>query len=149
MAGVTGGHRLKAFLRKAARAQAGSVKSLEVGFFDSARYPDGEAVTNVAAKNEFGSKTEGIPERPFFRNAIKGAEEELIGIVKAHINTRTLAPTTRLAGLLGESLKDRIQRSITTLRTPPNSAATIKAKGSSNPLIETTFMHNSVDYKIS
>ena len=84
----------------------------------------------------------------FFRNAIKGAEEELIGIVKAHINTRTLAPTTHLAGLLGESLKDRIQRSITTLRTPPNSAATIKAKGSSNPLIDTTFMHNSVDYKI-
>ena len=37
MAGVTGGHKLKAFLRKAARAQAGSVKSLEVGFFDSAQ----------------------------------------------------------------------------------------------------------------
>ena len=85
-------------------------------------------MTNVAAWNEFGTKRR-IPERPFMRNAIKGAEEELIGIVKAHINTRTMAPTTRLAGLLGETLKGRIQRSITTLRTLANSTRDNQGQG--------------------
>ena len=47
MAGVTGGHKLKAFLRKAIAAQASSVKSLEVGFFDAEE-------SKKASANEFG-----------------------------------------------------------------------------------------------
>ena len=43
---------------------------LEVGFFESATYPDGTPVAYVAAIQEFGYPAGNIPSRPFFRNAI-------------------------------------------------------------------------------
>ena len=43
---------------------------LEVGFFESATYPDGTPVAYVAAIQEFGHPAGNIPSRPFFRNAI-------------------------------------------------------------------------------
>lgn len=43
---------------------------LEVGFFESAIYPDGTPVAYVAAIQEFGHPEGNIPSRPFFRNAI-------------------------------------------------------------------------------
>ena len=71
---IKGGKKLNAFIRKAKNAK--SVKEIQVGFFSSAKYPDGTPVAAVAAWNEFGTKR--IKERPFFRNAIsEGAEDEL------------------------------------------------------------------------
>lgn len=43
---------------------------VEVGFFETAKYSDGTSVAAVAASNEFGVPSQGIPSRPFFRNAI-------------------------------------------------------------------------------
>ena len=43
-------------------------EKLEIGFFETARYPNGTFVAQVAYFNEFG--TLNIPMRPFFRNAI-------------------------------------------------------------------------------
>ena len=43
---------------------------LEVGFFETAKYPDGTPVAYVAAIQEFGHPEGNIPSRPFFRNAI-------------------------------------------------------------------------------
>ena len=65
---VTGGRAAKQFILQAKRAQRGAVEELQVGFFATAKYPDGTPVTNVAVWNEFG--TGSIPERPFFRQAL-------------------------------------------------------------------------------
>ena len=65
---VTGGRKLAAFLRQAKAAQASSVKGIDVGFFSTAKYPDGTPVAAVAAWNEFGTERNGqqhVPERPF------------------------------------------------------------------------------------
>ena len=69
---VTGGRAAKQFILQAKRAQRGAVEELQVGFFATAKYPDGTPVTNVAVWNEFG--TGRIPERPFFRQALAGRE---------------------------------------------------------------------------
>ena len=53
---IHGGEKLKEFLRRAKAAQAFNVRKLEIGFWDTARYPDGTPVTNVAAWNEWGTK---------------------------------------------------------------------------------------------
>ena len=45
-------------------------------------------------------------------------------------------------------MKREIQQSIRQLRTPPNSPLTIAMKGSSNPLINTGKLRNSVDFEI-
>ena len=132
---VTGGRKLNTFFRRAKSAQAGSVRAVEVGFYSTAKYPDGTPVTNVAAWNEFG--TSRIPERPFFRQAIQGAKAEITPILVENVDPRTMSVDRRTAGLVGQAMQGRIQRSITTLRRPANAPSTIKAKGSSNPLIDT------------
>ena len=59
-----------------------------------------------------------------------------------------MAMDRQAAGRVGEFMKDRIQVSITTLRSPGNAPATIREKGSSNPLIDEGFLRNSVAWVI-
>ena len=147
---VTGGRKLREFLRKAKTAKARS-EQVDVGFFSSARYPDGTYVASVAAWNEYGTST-GVPERPFFRNAIAGADRAIMPIMKAGIDPKTMALDERTASLVGEVMKARIQQSIVMLREPPNAPSTTaprpRGKGSDNPLIDEGFLHESVTYAV-
>ena len=148
MAKVRGGRKAAKFIREAKAAYTGRVNRVEVGFFESARYPDsGIPVAAVAAWNEFG--TGRIPERPFMRNAIKLGRAPLVAILREHVDHRTMAVDNRVGGLLGTAMQNQIQRSITTLRSPPNAPSTIRAKGSSNPLLDTGTMRNSVSWEIA
>ena len=97
-----------AFLRQAKTAKARS-KRTDVGFFASAKYPDGTPAAAVAAWNEFGTET--IPERPFIRNAISGADRDLLPILKDGVDPKKMEVDARTAGLLGEAMKARIQNS--------------------------------------
>ena len=142
---VQGGRKLKAWLKKAKSAQARS-KSTSVGFFATAKYSDGTPVAAVAAWNELGTET--IPERPFFRQSIEGADKVIMPVLKDGIDPMDMALDSRTAGKVGLVMQARIQRSITDLRTPANAPLTIKMKGSSNPLIDTGFMRQSVTYKV-
>ena len=70
-------------------------------------------------------------------------------MIKASLDGRKMAMDRQAAGRVGDFLKDRIQTSITTLRSPlANAPATVSIKGSSNPLIDTGFLRNSVDWVI-
>ena len=162
---VRGGKKLERALRQARRAQAAKVESVEVGFFETARYPPVRTgvgggqpqtpipVATVAAWNEFGTKGGGwggpTPERPFFRQGIAASIKDVKSVLRKNIDPKTLAVDDRTAGLLGETVKGHIQTSITNLREPKNSPVTIERKGSDNPLIDTGFMRNSVTWKIN
>ncbi len=50
--------------------------------------------------------------------------------------------------LIGSTAVGRIQEFAIDLRDPPNAQATIDAKGSSNPLVDTGQMVGSIDYKV-
>ena len=139
----TGGRKLERFLREAGR---GGVSGVKVGFFSTARYEDGTPVAAVAAWNEFGTKN--IPERPFFRQAIAQMEDGIANIIKAGIKAETMVVDHRLADQVGAYAQGQIQESITALREPPNSPSTIRAKQSSNPLVDTGFMRDSVTWQV-
>ena len=92
---------------------------MEVGFYSTAKYPDGTPVTNVAAWNEFGfesrkyfpvqskdgtwifikrAKPKPIPERPFFRQAVARMDDTvLLPILKDGVNPRTIWWSTKCA----------------------------------------------------
>ena len=158
-----GGGRLKAAIRSVAKADE-SIR-LEVGFFETARYPPVRTgknggqpqtphfVATVAAWNEFGTRGGGLggptPERPFFRQAINRSPPIVRQIVRAHRHPERAGVTVRTVGLVGEAVKNEIQLSIRTLRHPENSDWTIERKGSDNPLIDTATMINSVSYGIA
>ena len=157
-----GGLKLKSAIRKAKRIKS---RSVEVGFVDSARYPpvhtglrggrkqEPHYVATVAAWNEFGTRAGGIggptPERPFFRQALEKAPPVVREIVRENWDPEKPIITVQIAGLVGEQIKSEIQDSIRSLREPINAKWTVKRKGSSNPLIDTGFMLNSVSWVIT
>ncbi len=139
----TGGKKLQRLLREAGK---GGVSGVKVGFFSTARYEDGTPVAAVAAWNEFGTKT--ISERPFFRNALAESERSVGRILQAGLDTKKMVVDEHLAGRVGAYVQGKIQDSITALKEPPNSPSTIRAKQSSNPLVDTGFMRDSVTWQV-
>lgn len=113
---------------------------LQIGFFESAKYPNGTYVAQVARFNEFG--TNKIPMRPFFRNAINK------NVKKWFSSLKQLSQNDKALNMLGEIIRSDIVNSITILDTPANAESTILQKGSSNPLIDTGLMRRSVTYKV-
>ncbi len=138
-----GGKKLQRLLREAGK---GGVSGVKVGFFSTAKYQDGTPVAAVAAWNEFGTET--IPERPFFRNALAESERSVGRILQAGLDTKKMVVDEQLAGRVGAHVQGQIQESITALKEPPNAPETVRRKGSSDPLMDTGTLRNSVSWEV-
>ena len=143
---VHGGHRLRRYMTNVMR-DATTAQSVDVGFRQGSTYDDGKSVPMVATVNEFGL---GVPERPFMRKAAEMMlrDPQLVRMMSTLIEP--IGPGNRIRvkpwawiqlGLYGQG---KIQQSITDLKYPPNAPATIARKGSSDPLIDTGHMRQSV-----
>ena len=112
----TGGY--KRFMRAAKNAESRSVNGIDVGFFSTARYPPVRTgknggqpqtphyVATVAAWQEFGTSN-GVPERPFFRNAIRdasGRKGPLVQIMINSIDPKTMVFDEKTAGKIGATM---------------------------------------------
>ena len=144
---LSGGKGYKAIQAAQKRAMQQMANRVDVGFYATAKYPNGEPVTTVAAQNEFGG--DGIPERPFLRPGAREGMDAVRKHIKQTVDPKRAALTDAEAAQCGEIIKGTIQREIVKVDDPPNAAATIARKGSSNPLIDTGFMRQSVTYKVS
>lgn len=107
---IRGGLKAKAYLQKIRRAR-GLSRSVQVGFFRHATYPNGVSVARVATIHEFGVGRH--KERPFFRSAIKGADKVLLPVIKQTINPKTLVFDALTAGRVGAAMAALIQQSVT------------------------------------
>lgn len=126
---------------------------IEIGIFGE---DDSEMVV-IASVHEFGAtiKTESgksirIKERSYLRagfdynkqKIIKQADKLLEKVMRLQLKVSDFYK------VLGEYIVGLIQRYLTELKNPPNLPATIKKKGSSNPLIDTTQLRQSIVYKV-
>lgn len=119
-------------------------KELRAGVFDTAKYPDGTPVAQVAEWNEFG--TSSIPPRPFMRDAVIDGKKRWIEYLARQVEAYE---DVHLAfGRLGELVRNDIVKSINLHTEPPNSPVTIARKKSSHPLIDTGFLKSSITYKV-
>jgi hypothetical protein len=96
---ITGGKKLEKLLKEAGK---GGVKAIDVGFFPSAKYPDGTPVAYVAAINEFGvtfTHPGGTPYKIINGKAVfvKKGTPGIAGITKAHLITIPERPAIRIA----------------------------------------------------
>lgn len=138
------------FLRRQRIKLPGSLKGptkVKVGF------PAGKVDTDVVDRaiwNHYGTDR-GIPARPFLLNAIRENRAKYLSAMRVSAPKILRGETTMEVVLnkLGILAQGDIQMSITTLRDPPNAPATIRAKGSSNPLIDTGEMRQKVTWKVS
>lgn len=113
-----------------------------------AKYPDGTDLLDVAFWNEFG--TGNIPERPFIRAGVRSNLDEindLAGDLVKEVNDGKIDLET--AGeAIGQVAASGVKNYIVELDSPPNAPETIKAKRSSNPLVDTGLLNQSITHQV-
>ena len=123
-------------------------KEVRVGFQQGkTTEEDGTDVCDIAAWNELG--TVNMPSRPFLRMSVDDNSDKINSFMSAQkrsiINGE---PADRILKKIGIFQKDLIQEKITEGSFAPNAPSTIKAKGSSKPLIDTGRLRHSVNFEI-
>lgn len=142
---LSGGAKLEAQLGEMARA-LGAGGAVDVGFLSQAKYPDGTSVALIAALQDFGTGT--IPPRPFFRGMIERESPGWGNALALNLQATNydIAATLQRMGL---GIKGQLQKSIIDLWAPPLAKSTIARKGFDKPLIETSHMLNSADFRVN
>lgn len=131
---------------------------LEVGFFESAKYPDGTPVAYVAAIQEFGNPAGNNPSRPFFRNAISkndGWKQLATKAMNAVIEGRM--ELNQALNQMGLKMSADVKDSITDGSYEALKQSTLDARQrrkrtqgvASKPLIDTGQMLQSVTYAVN
>lgn len=146
MATISGGQKFEAALAKiAANLKDGA--TLRVGFLEGATYPDGTPVAMIAAIQNFGAPSVGIPPRPFFSSMVAKRKGEWPKALATNLkaNDYDVDKTLRQAGA---AIQGQLQQSIQDTNAPPLSPVTIARKGFDKPLIDTGHMLNSIDFEI-
>jgi len=147
MVQISGGDKLEAKLAELAR-QVGKPARLRVGFLENATYPDGKQVAMIAAINEFGAPSRGIPPRPFFRNMVAAKRGEWSGAI-AQLLQANGYDAGRTMGIVGQVIAGQLRQSIRDTNAPPLAASTIARKGFAKPLIDTGHMYNSINHEVT
>jgi len=106
-------------------------------------------LVKIAAIQEFGAPRApggAIPERSFLRSTIDAEQAQILARIdreRSRFIEGKQDVRTALARI-GEDVQGRIQKKITDLREPKNSDVTIALKKSSNPLIDTGQLRQSI-----
>lgn len=127
-----------------------SKSQLQAGFFQGQMRKSGNKdipQAQIAYWNEFGTDDGTIPPRPFMKISVEKNSKRWFNFIKKGLLNNNFE-IKKTINQLGSMVVGDIQKEITDLRTPPNAESTIKKKGSSNPLIDTGIMRNSVKYKV-
>ncbi|MDE2442354.1 MAG: hypothetical protein KGP14_15160 [Betaproteobacteria bacterium] len=122
-------------------------KSVKIGFMADAAYPDGTPVATVAAIQNFGAPTVGIPPRPFFSNMIRDKSSGWGTSLGHQLKTHGMDAVAALEAA-GSGVAGQLVQSIHDTNSPPLADATIKAKGFAKPLIDTGIMWQSVTSQV-
>lgn len=147
MAEVSGGEKFAQVLSDIAKRLGNGTAELKVGFLEGATYPDGTPVALVAAVQNYGAPSRGIPPRPFFSNMVATKQAEW-GPALGGMLVDTGYDVEKALEMLGEGIAGQLRESIVQTNTPALAPATAKAKGFDKPLVNTGHMLNSVDYAV-
>lgn len=139
-------------LTKTVKALSQSRRKVKIGVNgkDAGARNDGLDNVTVGSVHEYGSKEHGIPQRSFIGATIDEhqgkyvdqARKLLMAVLEGRISTN------EALAKLGESAKRDMIARINDGIDPPNSEATVKAKGSSKPLIDTGSLKQSINYVV-
>ncbi len=131
-------------------------KKADIGVFVGVRSGAGESENGtsmalIAAVNEFGSSDGRVPERSFLRSTVdenNAAYMNRLERATGRAIDQGRGVMRRELGLVGAKVAGDVQRKIRSLKEPPNAPSTIARKGSSNPLIDTGRLRQSIDWEV-
>lgn len=157
MATIRGGAKFTEAINDIAkRLDSGVVR---VGFLEGATYAsgandqgadwaNGKPVAMVAAIQNYGAPSRGIPPRPFFSNMVKEKSAEWPKAIAQNLReTGYDVPLT--LERVGQGVAGQLRQSIVDTNSPPLSPKTVARKGFSKPLVDSGHMLNSVDYEVN
>ncbi len=124
--------------------------TVDVGIIDAGQHPSGDiTVAGIGHAHEFGTST--LPERSFIRSTTRSKKKQIIALQTKLLKKISTGEMTvkKALGLVGEFLSDEIRQKIVAIQSPPNTPETIARKGSSNPLIDTGQLKNSITYEVN
>lgn len=129
---------------------------VDAGYFEGMVDSEGFNLPDIALINEIGSGYESgmtdftgfIPSRPFMTRAIEMAEKEIVAFAYAEMKKNDYT-AERFYKRLGLFLVAKIKEQIKTSKSwaTPNADATVRAKGSSQPLVDDGTLLKSADFK--
>ena len=123
-----------------ARGRSGTTE-IAVGILGG-KHIDGETnLAAVAARNEWGDKSSGVPERPAFRKSHHSAK----AIIRKAAHEGRLHDAEYIGQQLAEDLRDTIHD----LRTPANRPSTLAEKRGSNPLLDTESLSDGIRFTVA
>lgn len=146
MATLRGGQKFEAAIREIA-ASLSTGRTLRVGFLEGPTYPKGQPVGMIAAIQDGGAPSVGIPPRPFFRNMIAAKQGEWPEAIAGLLRT-TDYDVDRTLHITGQAIAGQLRQSIIDTNEPPLSPVTIARKGFDKPLIHHSHMINSIDHEV-
>lgn len=88
-----------------------------------------------------------IPARPWLKPGVDAGNAEYVSIIEQGVKDGE--KLDMILQRVGVTAVGHVQKYMTELRTPPNASSTIKKKGSSNPLIDSGAMRQSVTFEIT
>ena len=135
------------FERLLGQFEGGDFDAVDIGVLSD----EDELLRVYASANEFGTRDGHIPERSFIRSAIDMNAPQInrrADEVWAQIMDGAITMNAGL-GRMGEFIQRLITTRITELKMPPNAESTIARKGSSNPLIDTGRMRQSIRWQLA
>lgn len=105
---------------------------------------DGQGYASLGAT---GPHKINIPARPWLSPGVESGNAEYVRIIEQSLRDGELM--SEALERVGQVAVGFVQKYIVDLRTPPNAPSTIKKKGSSNPLISSGAMRQSVTFKVT
>lgn len=112
-------------------------------------YPDGTPVILVAAVNNYGSQSRGIPARPFMQEGAKAAIAGEAGQIAAALVpalNREEITAFEILRQMGPYAEAAFKGVFTGHEWQPNAPYTVEQKGSEQPLIDTGLLRNSLTH---
>lgn len=124
-------------------------KFVTVGIHEDVGMHDGEDITNaqLGAVMEFGTDDGNIPARPWLSPGVSSGNADYVSLIADGLEDET--PMLQILNQIGVVAVGKVQQYMVELRTPPNAPSTIAKKGSSNPLIDSGALRQSVTYKVT
>lgn len=117
---------------------------------DRPKSPKPVTVVVIAVTLEFGSDKKNIPEWAFMRATVREMKLKWQILTRDFIKRiyRGQITVEDALGLMAAEIKADIQKKIIEIDTPPNSEVTIRIKKSSNPLVDSGQMGQTIDFKV-
>ena len=144
------GDDIKKLLSKLNSRLDNDLSKVFVGVPQDIPYPDGTSLIMVAAVNEFGSADGLIPERSFMRSTVEEHKPDFKKFWSKNAAKLLTGEDTprKVLSVLGQIAEGFVKSKIVDIKTPANASSTAASKKSTNPLVDTGHLVQSIRYEV-